>query len=396
MTKLMKRMQYQTALATGALVLMAGNAMADQVFADDIIGQASLCVGQDCVNGESFGFDTIRMKENNLRIRAQDTSVSASFPSVDWLLTFNDTANGGANRFSVEAIDNGTRPFTIEYGAKTNALVVGDNSNIGFGTASPVVGLHTVNGNSPTLRLEQDGSSGFTPQTWDLAGNEANFFVRDATNGSTLPFRIEPGVTSSLVYLDSTDRVGINTAAPETRLHVRSTDQTAKFLVEEASATAATRGLLELRNNGSVFMTFTDTSAGATDWNVQNNSGNFRITNSVGAGREFDLDTNGNLEITGGLTTGTAGTCTSVTPCDAVFDPAVYTVPSIAEHAESMWADKYLPAVGPTLPGQRVDLTKKVLNMLNELEHAHIYIEQLHTQITDMEQRMDAVEADKG
>ena len=56
----------------------------DQVILDDLIVDGSACIGQDCNNGESFGFDTIRLKENNLRIKAEDTSNSASFPSRDW------------------------------------------------------------------------------------------------------------------------------------------------------------------------------------------------------------------------------------------------------------------------------------------------------------------------
>jgi hypothetical protein len=56
----------------------------DQVILDDLIVDGSLCVGMDCVNGESFGFDTIRLKENNLRIKFQDTSSTASFPNRDW------------------------------------------------------------------------------------------------------------------------------------------------------------------------------------------------------------------------------------------------------------------------------------------------------------------------
>src|ERR1041384_1801558 len=44
----------------------------DVVTADDEIIQGSLCVGLDCVNNESFGFDTIRLKENNTRIRSEE------------------------------------------------------------------------------------------------------------------------------------------------------------------------------------------------------------------------------------------------------------------------------------------------------------------------------------
>ncbi|UWX04408.1 hypothetical protein H1235_04890 [Pseudoxanthomonas sp. NC8] len=81
-------------------------AAADNVVADDEIVQGSLCVGIDCVNNENFGFDTIRLKENNLRIDFEDTSSSAGFPSNDWGIVVNDSPSGGANYFMIE--DRGT------------------------------------------------------------------------------------------------------------------------------------------------------------------------------------------------------------------------------------------------------------------------------------------------
>ena len=178
-------------IGIGASILFVfATAQADQVILDDLIVDGSTCVGFDCVNGESFGFDTIRVKENNLRIKFQDTSNSASFPTNDWQLTANDTSNGGANKFSIDDIDNSRTPFTIEASAPSHSLYVDDGGRLGLGTNIPVVDAHIKSGNTPTVRLEQDGSSGFTAQTWDMAGNETNFFIRDATNGSTLPFRI--------------------------------------------------------------------------------------------------------------------------------------------------------------------------------------------------------------
>lgn len=118
----MKHSSKRFLMAASALGLMAGSAWADQVFLEDVIVQGSLCAGFDCVNGENFGFDTIRLKENNLRIRAQDTSNSASFPSNDWQITFNDTGNGGLNKFSIDDVDGGRTPFTIEAAARANAL----------------------------------------------------------------------------------------------------------------------------------------------------------------------------------------------------------------------------------------------------------------------------------
>ncbi|MBK6977362.1 MAG: tail fiber domain-containing protein [Cytophagaceae bacterium] len=75
-------------------------------------------------------------------------------------------------------------------------------------------------GNTPGVRLEQDNSSGFTAQTWDVAGNEANFFVRDITNGSKLPFRIRPNAPTSSIDIASTGNVGIGTSTPTVKLQV--------------------------------------------------------------------------------------------------------------------------------------------------------------------------------
>lgn len=209
---------------------MATSVQADQVILDDLIVDGSICAGMDCVNGESFGFDTLRLKENNLRIKFVDTSNSASFPSRDWQITANDSSNGGLNKFSIDDIDGAKTPLTIEAGAGSHSLYVDDASRVGFGTNAPVVQLHLKDGNTPTLRLEQDGSSGFTPQTWDVAGNEANFFIRDATNGSTLPFRIFPGAPSDAISIAADGDVGIGTTSPVGRFDVKSSDNSKTLL----------------------------------------------------------------------------------------------------------------------------------------------------------------------
>ncbi len=203
----------------------------DQVIADDLIVNGSICVGDDCVNGESFGFDTIRLKENNVRLKFIDTSSTSSFPSRDWQLTANDSANGGLDKFSIDDIDGGRTPFTIEAGAPSHSLYVDDSGRIGLGTSTPVVQLHEKDGNTPTLRLEQDGSSGFTAQAWDVAGNEANFFIRDVTNGSKLPFQIKPGAPTSSIYTAANGNVGLGTDSPGTRLQLGYSIDTQNALV---------------------------------------------------------------------------------------------------------------------------------------------------------------------
>ena len=73
---------------------------------------------------------------------------------------------------------------------------------------------------------------------------------------------------------------------------------------------------------------------------------------------------------------------------------------SVSDHADLMWENGHLPAVGPTLPGAPMNVSEKMGAMLNELEHAHIYIEQLHDEarardavIADLVARLEAVEA---
>jgi hypothetical protein len=271
-------------LAAGA-ALVVSPVVADQVILDDLIVDGSACIGQDCVNGESFGFDTIRLKENNLRIRFFDTSSTSSFPSNDWQITANESINGGANKFSIDDIDNSRIPFTIEAASPSNSLYVDSGGRLGFGTNNPVVELHVVDGDTPTLRLEQDGSSGFTPQTWDLAGNETNFFVRDVTNGSRLPFRIRPGAETSSIDIDGSGQVRIGTdGTARGRLHVRgnSTGDTGTVLfLENINATGQT--VFQLLNG------FGDQWA----FRAQNNG--FGINYAGNPGLEFRVAENGDV-----------------------------------------------------------------------------------------------------
>jgi hypothetical protein len=207
-----------------ALISIAGlssfSALADQRIQDDLVVVGSFCAGLDCVNNESFGFDTIRLKENNLRIKFLDTSGSSSFPTNDWQITVNDSANGGLNKFSIDDIDSGLTPFTILAGAPANSIYVASSGNFGLGTATPLVNLHVLANNTPTIRLDQDTSGGWAAQSWDLGGNEAGFFIRDFTNSSTLPFRIIANAPSSSLYIAADGDIGFQTSSPDGLLDI--------------------------------------------------------------------------------------------------------------------------------------------------------------------------------
>jgi hypothetical protein len=203
----------------------------DVLHYDDVIVTGSLCLGFDCVDGESFGYCTQKLKENNLQLCFEDTSTGA-FPTRDWKIQINDTTSGGADYFTIWDTDSGRRPFTIEGGAPAHSLYVEDYGRVGLGTSVPFVELHIVDGDSPTVRLGQDSSAGWAAQAWDLAGNETNFFIRDVTNGSKLSFRIQPGAPSNTLSLKSDGKVGVGTWSPTAKLELETTGEPANLLLD--------------------------------------------------------------------------------------------------------------------------------------------------------------------
>jgi hypothetical protein len=124
-----------------------------------------------------------------------------------------------------------------------------------------------------------------------------------------------------------TARVGLGTPTPTKQLHVKgdstganSNNQTA-IRVENVSATAAARRMLELVNNGDSAIAFTNSNDPTSVWSLQNygteflmqRNGNipFRLSSdgrllarNGAAPYHFNLSPNGNLAITGVLTQG--------------------------------------------------------------------------------------------
>jgi hypothetical protein len=92
--------------------------------------------------------------------------------------------------------------------------------------------LAITTGNTPKVRLDQTNSSGFAPQIWDVAGNEANFFIRDVTGGSQYSFRIRPGAPTSSIDINASGNVGLGIASPEATLHIREIDAAENYLIK--------------------------------------------------------------------------------------------------------------------------------------------------------------------
>jgi uncharacterized coiled-coil protein SlyX len=197
-------------------------ASADQVVNDDQIVRGSICVGStDCAGdgSESFGTAYLKLKGADPVLLFQDSTSTPGSPTTDWRLS----GNNGGDRFTLEDADHGTVPFVTEANAPDNALYINSSGNVGLGTATPAHELHIRVGHSPTLRLEQDGTPLFSPQKWDLGGNDSSFFIRDAgpTGGSTrLPFQIRVEAPTDSFVIDRLGRVGLGTFTPRGNLHI--------------------------------------------------------------------------------------------------------------------------------------------------------------------------------
>ncbi|MGH6924850.1 MAG: hypothetical protein ACRED5_14040 [Propylenella sp.] len=225
MSKLVTRsIARAAALCLGYALLTSGPAAADEVFDDDVIITGSECVGAGCADGEDFNLDVLRLKDGNNRIGFIDGS-AAPFPTRDWRIEANSIANGGPSYLALKDMgdtsdgsEGGTPLLTLSAGAPANSIFVSGSGRVGLGTSTPARNLHVIAGAEPTIRLEQDGSGGFTPQTWDVGGNHLGFFVLDADAGQ-VPFQILPNAGDNRLVLRNTG-VGIGTDNPSANLEM--------------------------------------------------------------------------------------------------------------------------------------------------------------------------------
>lgn len=84
---------------------------------------------------------------------------------------------------------------------------INNNGDVGLGVNNPILKLHLFVEDTPAIRFQQEG--GFGTSTWDVASNETNFFVREVSNGSTLPFRIRTGAPDRAMVIGSSGNVTI-------------------------------------------------------------------------------------------------------------------------------------------------------------------------------------------
>ncbi len=115
----------------------------------------------------------------------------------------------------------------------------------------------------------------------------------------------------------------------------------------------------------------------------------FLMNTSVSA-QKFKFQVLGQLDVEGAIYQRA-----KVLHADYVFE-SDYQLESITEHAEFMWSNRHLKAI----PKAKVDENGKEIvevgahrrGIVEELEKAHIYIEQLHQRLVALEKKLASLE----
>ena len=192
------------------IILNLSTAKADQVILDDLIVDGSACVGSDCIDGQTFGFDTLLLNGAAPSILFDDTSTTAAFPRNDWRIGTSSDAT--SSTFYIEDVTNGDMALEIESGVN-GGVALGFGSTLETGTVS--VGS---TGNERRITNVADGID----DTDAVNMRQFNLFVTDFNNQ-----------LASGALADDLDDISATQASINTRLNKLSSK------VDGVAATAA-------------------------------------------------------------------------------------------------------------------------------------------------------------
>ena len=194
-------------------------------------------------------------------------------------------------------------------------------------------------------------------------------------------------------------RVGIGTSSPSRELHVLGTANEPTWILSEnlgsgTGAAGVLRAAADISNvnfqahgSGRTIARFGRPLAGWAEFLQVNGKG---LIVGTFTAKPLVLGTNNTtvLELTADGRVLHKGT---EVHADYVFE-AGYRLESIDEHSEYMWSNGYLPAIGEArqdVDGRDViDLGQDRRGIVEELEKAHIYIDQLHDRLSESEKQV--------
>ncbi len=308
---------------------------------------------------------------------------------------------GGAGLWT----DQGTSIYPNNY----NQFVITDIGWVGIGTTSPETRLHILvsegegmpaNAAAHNLLVSNNafavqdagigiigGSSG-RPSLW-FGDNASSHMGAIRYHNSDDSMRFWTG-SLERVSIDAGGNVGIGTTSPTAPLHVVSKPGHADMVNLVNGGGYGMYGINTVPPDNEVFFI-----------NI-NNLNNTAISFMAGHDEKMRVQSNGNVGI--GTTSpqgkldvnGSIYQRGSSLHADYVFNPG-YELESIDEHSEFMWQHKHLAAI----PKAKVDGNGQEIvevgahrkGIVEELEKAHIYIEQLHERMKVLEEKLVKLEA---
>ena len=341
---------------------------------------------------------------------SSSTALGASASAAgDFSTALGRTANAaGLNSTTLGGSASAAGQDSIAVGAFAKTDLVGTtsvgfaaNSLIAAGANSTALGYWAKTGGTNAIAIGADGDN--TNLGASAAGDDSIVIGADAGDGgfagAVVMGKDALATEAGQVILKSADTftilgngdVGIGTAAPMGNLDINSGAADTTLLLNNTSAQ------WELKSKASTGrLNFKNLIAGGVPFKLGPSAVNSLL--SVGTMADDlvevrgELMVEGDVDVTGTLTTG-GPTCGG--GCDAVFG-ADYDLPTIEEHAKAMYANSYLPQVGPTVPHAPMNISETMGDMLNELEKAHIYIAQMQVshkaEISALELRLTKLE----
>ncbi|MFH1429456.1 MAG: hypothetical protein ABIH39_06900 [Candidatus Margulisiibacteriota bacterium] len=295
--------------------------------------------------------------------------------------------------------------FRIADFVNGDLVTVKSSGNVGIGTTNPALGqlqirAKTADSNHGITWYQNEDVNSTTARAYLMSDGAANYNFH-ITRG---------GVDNKGIVIDKDGNVGIGTTAPNAKLDVSGTLNSSEhyfngnrttFITSDTSSPAIYGAASEFEGESAIFGALILQSRPNSARPIIFATGDdgverMRIAGdgNVGIGT---TNPSAKLEVIGSVSANAF--VTQGTPADYVFEPG-YNLKTIEEQAAYMWAKKHLPALmGTEELGGKINIAERLEQAVEELEKAHVYIEQLNqsdkekaSEIQELLKRIEALE----